>query len=1681
MTGGRTVPGHASRRPGHLPLTAAQHAIWAAQQVDPANPIYNTGRYLDIRGPVDVGALAGAIAATAAEADVLRVRFTLDADEPRQIVLPPDDVVDDLVEIVDLRAAPDPVAAALDAIAADLGTPVDLLAGPLVTERVFVVGDERCLWYQRLHHILTDAYGFTMLVRRVTEHYTATVRGEAVPAARFASLAELVAEDGDYAGSARQQADREFWTAEFADGLEVTGLAPGTAMTSTTFLRREEHLDEALAARLRDLVAASGTTMAEVMTAAFALYLNLRTGRRDVVLGMPFMGRFGSVAMRVPSTTVNVVPLRLRVAPDSTVGDLIGHVSDRLRELRRHQRYRSEELRRDLRLLGAQRRLIGPWLNVKPFDTVERFADCSGETVGMAAGPVDDLALTVAVANGSDGVQLTFDANPELYSPAELEDHRRRFRWMLQQWASGPDTQLAVLTVLSPEERTEIVDRRGGTEAVLDQHETVVSLFTGQATASPDALALVTADQRLTYRELDADSTRLARLLADHGVRTGDLVAVALPRTASVVSALLAVLKLGAAYLPLDPDFPAARVEFMLADAAPVLLVCTADLAVHSDAVPRLCLDEPRTRARWDAASTAPLPAPAPHPWQPAYTIYTSGSTGRPKGVVVPGNALVNFLHAMRARFPLSEGDALLAVTTVGFDIFALEFYLPLISGATVVLADQATVRDPALLAAAMARPRVTVMQATPSLWRGLVEVAPETLAGLRALIGGEAVPEELATTLRTSGCQLSNVYGPTETTIWSITYPISGPGMPAVGTPIDNTRAYVLDAALRPVPDGTPGELYLAGAGVALGYHQRPGLTATRFVADPFDARSGIGARMYRTGDVARWDNRVLTVLGRTDHQLKVRGFRIEPGEIEAALERQDQVGQAVIVAREFGTGDTRLVAYLVADGGPDTVDIPELADRLGAVLPAYMVPATFVVVPEFPLTPNGKIDRQRLPAPGGASGPASRAPSSPAETALCELFAELLGVDEVGVDSDFFALGGHSLLAVRLSILLRERLGGALAVRDLFDAPTPAQAATRLGVHGGRPALERSTEPGPAPLSYGQRQLWFLHQLGGADPTYNIPLELRMRGRVDGAALRAALADLLARHEVLRAVVDDRDPDEPALRVLAAAEVDPGPRRHLVGSDDLDAAVSAAARHDFDLTVEPPLWTELFEVDGGRESVLLLVLHHIAGDEWSLRPLVDDLAAAYEARRQGRAPTQAALPVGYPDFARWQRVLIGPPGRPSALAERQLEFWSDALADLPEPALPTDRPRPSTPSAQGGTVEFTVDAELVAALRRVAGGADASLFMALHAGFAALLTKLGAGTDIVVGTPVAGRTDSALDDLVGFFVNSIVLRVDTSGDPTFGELLDRVRTSDLAAFDHQELPFELLVEKLNPARSLSRHPLFQVLFAYHAPLGGTGSFGPTSVRQRLVGTGTAKFDLTLNLTESRARDELAGVVEYRAELFDASSVERLVQRYLTLLRGVTEAPHRRLHETSVLTADESRRLLETVNDTARPIDTATVVEKFFATARATPDATALVLPDAVGQHEMSYRELAERTCRLAHLLRARGAGPGEVVAVALPRGASLVAAMLAAMATRAAYLPVDISLPAARIAAVCADARPRLVLTASSVADGVVRDPSALVGEIVDLDRPETIAELDRSPAPALPDGPGPADPPT
>ncbi len=1045
-----------TRDAARLPLTMAQVGIWYAQQIDPANPVYNTGEYLEIAGEVDAAVLEQALQAVVTEAETLRVRIGEDGDALWQLIDPEPAVT---LPVVDLSGRVDAEAAAVAAMRADLALPVDPRQGPLCHFVLFRVGGHRSLLYYRYHHIVVDGVTVAQLARRIAETYTALLTGGPGPARPLGPLAALVAADQDYRASAAFAEDRDWWAARLADRPVPASLTDRTAPMAHGLLRRGEVLAPEALLALRDLAREAEVTWPAALLTATALFLRPLSRADDLVLGLPVGARPRGPARSVPGMVSNLVPLRLSLRPEWTLTEALRAVSGELHETVRRQRYRYEDLLRDLRLLTDTSRLVGAEVNIMMFDYDLAFGPYRAVVHNLSIGPSEDLSLVCYERADGRGLQVDFDANPGLYTEAGLAAHQQRFLSFLDRLAgTAPDRRIGRLDVVGAGEAMvrPPLPLPAGTDRTLPE------LFAAAVARWPDRVAITAEQTELTYAELDERSDRLARLLADRGAGPGGFVVLALPRSADLVVAVLAVLKTGAAYVPLEPELPPERVALVLADVRPVAAV--SELAVvpgwPSGDCPWVLLDHPVTAAELAGESPPLRPLSGPrHPLQPAYVIYTSGSTGGPKGVVIPHATVARLLAATRNAFGFGPDDVWTLFHSYAFDFSVWEIWGALAHGGRLVVVPRAVTRSPEETWALLAEQRVTVLNQTPSAFAQLAAAdRPAGTALRRVVFGGEALDlgrlaDWYASWDAGDGPVLVNMYGITETTVHVTRLPLTAAlareagGASLVGEPIDGMTAYVLDRWLRPVPPGAAGELYVAGSGLAQGYLDRPGWTAGRFVADPFGPA---GTRMYRTGDLGRREaDGSLTHLGRTDAQLKIRGFRIEPGEVETALLDHPRVREAVVVAREDRPGDRRLVGYVVAES---PVDGGAVREHAAAALPRHLVPAHVLVLDQLPLTANGKLDRAALPAPGGTADPAGRPPRTPREEVLCALFAEVLGEPRVGVEESFFDLGGHSLLATRLLNRVRDTFGVRLTIRSLFEAPTPAALGERLDDGPGR-----------------------------------------------------------------------------------------------------------------------------------------------------------------------------------------------------------------------------------------------------------------------------------------------------------------------------------------------------------------------------------------------------------------------------------------------------------------------------------------------------------------------------------------------------------------------------------------------------------------------------------------------------
>ncbi|MFJ8630153.1 amino acid adenylation domain-containing protein [Streptomyces sp. NPDC093568] len=1642
-----------------LPLAPLQEGLLFHSVYDEAAPdVYLVQQAIDLEGDLDTDALAAACRTLLRRHANLRAAFRYQGVKrpvqliPHQVELP--------WEETDLSRLPeaDRAAAADGLLEEDRLRRFDLARPPLMRFTLIRLGARRYRFVLTNHHILLDGWSRPMLVRELLALYRTKGDDSALPRVRpFRDYLQwIAAQDRDTAVAAWREAlaGLDGPTLVSPQAAERPPVVPG---------RLETELDAADHAALGVLARERSLTLNSLVQGAWAVVLSGLTGRDDVVFGTTVSGRPPEIAgiETMVGLFINTLPVRVRLRPDEPFVDAVRRTQDEQTRLQAHQQLGLAEVQR---LAGAG----------ELFDTTMVFENYPVDIGAERDEPGGFRGVTVTgtrnrdathyplalVAVGRDGLRLRLDHQPDLIPPDLARAVLDRLVRVLRTVAAEPERPVGRLDLLSAEERGAALALGRGTDTG-PVGESLPEAFRAQVARTPNAPAVRCGTTVLDYTELDTRSDALARRLVALGVGAESPVGLLMDRSAQLVVSVLAVLKAGGAYVPLRQGDPVDRLR-QVTGLAGVSLVLTDE--EHAALGEELGLTVVRAEA--PDAIGAELPVVAGNTDRLAYVMHTSGSTGIPKGVAVTHRDVVEL--ARDRSFAGGAHARVLVHSPHAFDASTYEMWVPLLSGGTAVVAPPGDL-DADALGKVLTEHEVTGLWLTSGLFQLVADEAPHHLAGVREVwTGGDVVPAAAVGRIRRA-CPDTTVvdgYGPTETTTFAVRHrlPANSP-LPAtvpIGTPLDNTRLLVLDTALRPVAPGLMGELYIAGAGLARGYWQRSALTAERFVADPYGPA---GTRMYRTGDLVRWTAEgTLEYLGRADEQVKIRGFRIELGEIEAVLGRHPQVAQAVVTLQEPRPGDKRLVAHLVAqDGGAPAPET--LRAHLAAELPDYMVPSVFVTLDVLPLTGNGKIDRRALPVPETApDATESRAPRTPREDILCGLFAELLGVPRVGVDDDFFALGGHSLLATRLVGRIRSALGAELTVRQLFEAPTVSALSRALDTADtARPALGPA-EPRPEriPASYAQRRLWFLHRFEGPAPTYNIPFALRLTGDLDRPALRAALADLTERHEALRTVFAE-DTEGPRQVVLAAAEA--RPELTVVASvppEHLEREITAAAGHAFALEAEIPLRAWLFET-GEREQVLLLVVHHIAGDGWSVPLLARDLTTAYTARLDGRAPHWRPLPVQYPDYTLWQRDALGSEDDPDSTVGRQLAYWKQTLAGLPEELpLPADRPRPATAGGRGGRVLYEVPKALHERIVALSRACQASPFMVVQAAVAALLTRLGAGEDIPLGTPVAGRTDEALDGLVGFFVNTLVLRADTSGNPAFRELLARVRETDLAAYAHQDVPFERLVEVLNPKRSPARHPVFQTMLTFNNTdrRPGDGLRLPGLTAESLAAdAGTAKFDLLFSFAERQdAEGRPAGLgagLEFSTDLFDQDTAGTLVARLLRLLDAVTAAPERAIGDVPLMDEEERTRVLAASCGPTREAATGLLPDRFAAAVARGRHAVAVETPEGT----LTYEELNSRANRLARLLLDRGVGPESLVAVAMHRSAELVTACLAVLKAGAGYLPVDPEYPADRVAFMLDDARPVCVLTTRDLAGALPHTPA---GPPLVVDAPATVTEL-------------------
>ena len=1678
----------AAQRESVHPLSFSQSSLWFLHRQAPESTAYHIAMPVRVRSSIDTGALGHAVQGLVDRHAILRTTYREGDGAPQQCVK------GDAVAPLALLSVPDIDESELRrTVEADFHRPFDLDAGPVLRVSLYSVSADDHVLLMTVHHIAADGWSLLLLFDELLKLYAEASGG---PAANLARPSLAFTDYSRWQEESLKGAEGErlwrYWQGKLAPPRSVLDFPtdhPRPAIKAFRGASVDFGLDAIVTERIKQLARAEGTTLFVVLLAGFNALLHRLCGSEDVIVGTPTFARSKAELLNTVGDFVNSVPLRTGIRATMTFRELLAQVRTTVVEALEAQEFPLPLLVRRLQPDRDPGRfpLFDTFFVFQRFDQFREYekllvgssGDEITETGGLrlASYPLrqqeGQFDLCLRMAEGTGEVRGVFSYDSDLFEESTVRRLARHYGFLVGKLAGDPGTEIGTAPLQSAEDVDWLVHGLNETAVRFQEEAAFTRLFEAQVERKTESTAVRFKGEVLSYHGLNARANQLARRLSSLGVTSGVLAAVCLDRSIDSVVALLAVQKAGGAYLPLDPDFPPERLGFMLADSGASVLITThgaADGIALPDDV--RILDLGLDAAELAAADTANLTVD-PRPEDPAYVIYTSGSTGRPKGVVVQHRALSNFLHSMHAQPGLSGNDVLAAVTTLSFDIAGLELYLPLLVGARIELVPRDVSGDGDLLAACLIDSGATVMQATPATWRLLVDAGFRGSPNFRAFCGGEALPRDLAEALLVRAGEVWNLYGPTETTIWSTAGRVeSGSGAVSVGRPIANTRIYVVDRLGQVVPVGVAGEIWIGGAGVAIGYHHREDLTAAAFIADPFvqDATD----RVYRTGDLGRWrSDGQLEHLGRIDSQVKIRGFRIELGEIETVLSGHSAVRQAVVNPWIAGADDTRLVAYVVLEAGSD-LPAADMRQFLRRELPEYMVPAMVVPMAALPLTPNGKIDRGSLPAPQASDEGSDSLPmasQTPTEEALCDIWRDILHVGFVGRGDDFFDLGGHSLLATQVASRIRETFQIELPLRVLFEATTVEALARRIDADAREqrhappiPAIETAPGDGPTQLSSSQERMWLTHAMAPDNAAYNIPAAIRLRGPLDAIALGAALESLRRRHETLRSTFGLVD-GLPVQNVLP-------PTGETLAVEDLRACgdgawaealrrAQAAGRVPFDLGRGPVLRAALFRT-ADEEHLLLLCLHHISGDQWSLGIVGRELAIVYNALSSGKPVDLAPLAVQYRDYARWQRRWLE--GREM---QGQMDYWRQRLAGLPVLTLPTDRPHPTISTYGGAWHVVPLPAELVAKLESFSRQERSTLFMTLYAAFATLLHRLTGQEDIAIGIPVANRLHASVEGLVGVFVNTLVLRADLTGHPSFRSLLQRVRSAALDAYAHQDVPFEKLAEDNARQRHANRAPLVQVLFNVQNPPMHGIAFDRMSWEPVIIDRGGSQFELSLMVDPQVSRSV---IMEYDTDLFDHDTIERLVAQYFELLGAVVTAPELSLHAMPLLPAQE-RQTMESWNATVATYSHASVFSREFEARVAERTASPAVSFDGA---TLRYGELNARANQLAWRLRELGVGPGDLVAVCLPRGLDLVVALLAVQKSGGAYVPLDPNFPTDRLGYMLSDSAAAVLVTADGAAQGVD------VGEGVRvLDLAADAAALDAMSPGDLPTAAGPQDP--
>jgi len=1623
-------------RPEIIPLSYNQQSLWFIHQLS-GSVQYHIPILIKIEGNVSKQALKNALVAIVNRHEVLRTVISEKSGTEYQEILEQNLFEIEFKEIRNFELEKE--------IDNFIRTPFDLNKDLMIRACLLDLDNEDHVLVMLLHHLAFDRSSSCILKKELWELYLA-LSNEEVP-----NPSILQFQYADYAvwqrkiiGQPAYQEKLNFWKKRLQGitpiQLPTDFIMPAFLSTNGDLLRFT--VDRELIDKVHTIGLDQNTTLYTALFTSFNVLLHRYSQQNDICVGTPVSGREMQEFENMIGFFVNSIPIRNQFTGNISFNKLLEQVRSNTIDAFDNGQIPFEliveslEIKRDLSRNPLFQVLFALH---SATDTSFQTQDTKWSSINYnhSTSRFDFSFELTETGKGLDGM---VEFSTDLFAKETIERMIDHYKTLLHSIADNPSNRIDKLKMISPEEENLILRQFNNTKSNYPKSETVVSLFEEAAKHSPNKLAVVAGGQSINYKELDQRANQFANYLIKKGVKSENPVPLCIDRSIEMVIGILGILKAGGALVPIDPSLPEERIDYMLEDTGADFVICTSSTSDKVANHKKLLLDQEQEEIDLMSSNK---PLSSPNPENLFDIIYTSGSTGKPKGVMVEHRNLVNFLNSMSRDVEFNSSSSMLSVTTYSFDIFYLELFLPLFQGACVFLADKETTLDGYKLAQEIEEKLPTHMQATPSGWQLLLESGWKNPSGIKMLVGGEALKEDTKNALSSLGT-LWNLYGPTETTIWSTVKKMDPSQKVNIGKPIANTSIYILGSGDQPNPIGIPGELCIGGDGVGRGYLNRPELTSEKFVSDPFSEHKE--ARFYRTGDLAKWlPDGNIEYLGRIDDQVKIRGHRIELGEIETVLQQHTVIKQAVVAVKQDNFGINRLIGYVICIS---PFDKDEVISFLSGKLPDYMVPHTWMELDAFPLTFNGKINRKALPKPIVESQETIKyeAPKTDLQIKVSEVWRKILGVEKVGLHNDFFDLGGHSLMAMRAIVAMRKETGLLVSIRDLFSYPTVKQLteilATKKIDDTGFEIQVPGEKPENVPLSYNQQSLWFIHQLEGS-VQYHIPLIFTIRGKLDKKVLENGLKQIVNRHEILRTVISEIDGVE-YQKILETNQFQLDEKES--NNEDLNKEITKLIRVPFDLNNDYMIRGCLITL-GSDEYCLVITMHHIASDGWSSSIIKKELKELYRAISTGNSPDLPELPYQYADYALWQRNIIAQDSFQS-----KIDLWKKRLQDTTPLQLPTDYTRPSILSSKGDIHRFTLDSKIVSQLKELGKSQKVTLFMTLLAAYKILLYRYSGQEDICVGTPIAGRENKETEDLIGFFVNTLALRSQIQNSLGFDEFLDQVKTSTLEAFEVQQVPFEIIVSNLGQERDLSRNPIFQVLFVLQNVPDSKFEIEGAEVSEKAFEHLTSKFDMTFELTET---DEgIEGVLEYCTDLFEKNTITNFVSHYKQLLQSICNNPAEKIGMLEILQKEEENHLLESLNRTQKIFtENITILHLFDSQVNKNPDAIAVVFEGK----KLSYSELDKKSDQLANYLLAKCVQNESLIPICLDRSFEMIIGILGILKAGGAYVPIDPTYPEDRINFILADSGAKILLTTSDLSK---KFPNSI--EIICLDT--TDVELEK-----------------